>query len=248
MEFVDRVAVVTGGAKGIGRSITYHLALEGAFVVIADIDIESATKNADEMNEEGLKVSAVWVDMGDPESIKKMVQKIIFDYDRIDILVNNAGILHSTPIEDITVDEWDNIMNINLRGAFFATKEVLGIMKAKRSGRIINISSLAGRMGGYANGVAYSASKAGLIGLTQAMARRVAEYGITINAVAPGTTEGEMIRQFSDEKKEMLIKTIPLKRFGKPENIAKTVVFLASDAADYITGAVIDINGGIYMG
>ena len=248
MEFDDRVAIVTGGAKGIGRSIAYHLAIEGASVVIADIDLQLAAKSADEMNEKGLRISAMQVDMRDPESIKKMVQKVLSEHDRIDILVNNAGILHSTPIEDITVDEWDNIMNINLRGAFFASKEVLETMKAKRSGRIINISSLAGRMGGYANGVAYSASKAGLIGLTQAMARRVAEYGITINAVAPGTTEGEMIRQFSDEKKEMLMQTIPLKRFGKPENIARTVVFLASDAADYITGAVIDINGGIYMG
>ena len=248
MEFDDRVAIVTGGAKGIGRSIAYHLAIEGASVVIADIDLQLAAKSSDEMNEKGLRISAMQVDMRDPESIKKMVQKVLSEHDRIDILVNNAGILHSTPIEDITVDEWDNIMNINLRGAFFASKEVLETMKANRSGRIINISSLAGRMGGYANGVAYSASKAGLIGLTQAMARRVAEYGITINAVAPGTTEGEMIRQFSDEKKEMLMQTIPLKRFGKPENIARTVVFLASDAADYITGAVIDINGGIYMG
>jgi 3-oxoacyl-[acyl-carrier protein] reductase len=248
MELEDRIAIVTGGAKGIGRSIACLLAQEGAKVVIADIDLERASKTSDEINKKGLHAYPVWVDVSDPESIKKMVEKIVSEYNRVDILVNNAGILHSTPIEDITVDEWDDMMDINLRGAFFASKEVLSGMKERRSGRIINISSLAGRMGGYANGVAYSASKAGLIGLTQAMARRVAEYGITINAVAPGTTEGEMIKKLPDEKIEMLKQTIPMKRFGKPENIAKTVAFLASDAADYITGAVIDINGGIYMG
>ncbi len=248
MELADRVAVVTGGARGIGRSIACHMAEEGAKVVIADIDLEKASETAEGINKKGLKAFPAWVDVADPVSIKKMVDKVIAEYERIDILVNNAGILHSTPIEDITVKEWDDMMNINLRGAFFASKEVLAVMKERRSGRIINISSLAGRMGGYANGVAYSASKAGLIGLTQAMARRVAEYGITINAVAPGTTEGEMIKKLPDEKIEMLKQAIPMKRFGKPDDIARTVVFLASDAADYITGAVIDINGGIYMG
>ena len=248
MDLEDRVAIVTGGAKGIGRSIACLLAEEGAKVVIADIDLERASESSDDINKKGLHAYPIRVDVADPESIKKMVKKVVSEYNRVDILVNNAGILHSTPIEDITVDEWDDMMNINLRGAFFASKEVLSVMKERRSGRIINISSLAGRMGGYANGVAYSASKAGLIGLTQAMARRVAEYGITINAVAPGTTEGEMIKKLPDEKIEMLKQAIPMKRFGKPENIAKTVAFLASDAADYITGAVIDINGGIYMG
>ena len=138
-------------------------------------------------------------------------------------------------------------MAVNLKSVFFSIQQALPFMKAKKGGRIISISSLAGRMGGYANGVAYSASKAGIIGLTRAVARRVADFGITVNALAPGTTETDMIKGLSPEKIDMLKQTIPLRRLGRPDNVSELVAFLCTEAADFITGAVIDVNGGIYM-
>lgn len=248
MDIKGRVAIVTGAGQGIGRAIALTLAQKGASVAIADINDVTAAKVAGEIETAGGKAVPVKTDVSKIDDIKWMVEKTVREFGTVDILVNNAGILHSTPIEDITEEEWDKMMAVNLKSMFFASQQVLKYMKTKKSGRIINISSLAGRMGGYANGVVYSASKAGIIGLTMAVARRVAEFNITVNAVAPGTTETDIIKQFSGEKLEALKQTIPLKRLGKPENIAEVVAFLASDAADFITGAVIDVNGGMFMG
>lgn len=178
-----------------------------------------------------------------------MVQAVIDKYGKVDILVNNAGIPHSTAIEDITEQEWDRIMAVNLKSVFFTSQQVLPYMKKNGYGRIINISSLAGRMGGYANGLGYSASKAaGMIGLTYGMARRIAETGITVNAVAPGLTSTDIIKQFTSEKIRELESIVPMKKLGKPKNIADVVVFLASEEAEFITGTVIDVNRGIFMG
>lgn len=248
MDFEGRVAIVTGAGQGIGRAIALTLAQKGASVVIADVNDVTAAKVAGEIETAGGKAVPVKTDVSKVDDIKKLVERTVWEFGTVDILVNNAGILHSTPIEDITEEEWDKMMAVNLKSVFFASQQVLPYMKSKKNGRIINISSLAGRMGGYANGVGYSASKAGIIGLTMAIARRVGEYNITVNAVAPGTTETNIIKQFSDEKLEALKQTIPLKRLGKSENIAEAVAFLASDAAEFITGAVIDVNGGMFMG
>ena len=248
MSMTGKIAIVTGAGQGIGRAIALSLSQKGANLVIADINDVTAAEVVKEIQKAGGKAISVKTDVSKVDEIKRLVNKTVQEFETIDILVNNAGILHLTQIEDIVEEEWDRMMAVNLKSVFFMSQQVLPYMKAKKSGRIINISSLAGRMGGYTNGVGYSASKAGIIGLTMAFARRIAEYNITVNAVAQGTTESEIIRQISPENMEALKQTIPMKRLGKPENIAEVVAFLASDASEFITGAVIDVNGGIFMG
>ena len=248
MTMMGKVAIVSGAGQGIGRAIALSLSKNGANLAIADINDETASDVVKEIEATGGRAISVKTDVSKVDDIKNLVQKTVQEFGTVDILVNNAGILHATPIEDITEEEWDRMMAINLKSVFFMSQQVLPYMKAQKSGRIINISSLAGRMGGYANGLGYSASKAGIIGLTMGFARRVAEFNITVNAVAPGTTESEIIKKFSSESIETLRQTIPMKRLGKPENIADVVAFLASDASSFMTGAVIDVNGGLFMG
>ena len=243
-----RVAIVTGGAQGIGEAIVRALAEEGALVIAADINEAKASALAERLGREGKEVRSAAVDMGDVEAIRMMVSEVEAAHGRLDILVNNAGLLHATPIEEIDEGEWDRILSVNLKGAFFAIQAALAPMRRAGYGRIVNISSLAGRMGGYANGVAYSASKAGLIGLTYAVARRTAANGITCNAVAPGTTESDIISGFSREQLAGLVEKIPAGRLGKTEDTAALVAFLASEKAGFINGAVVDVNGGMFTG
>jgi len=248
MNLTGKIAIVTGAGRGLGRAIAHRLAEEGVIPVIADIDPGTAQKVQGELASRSVKSIWVQVDVSDVAQVRSMVDRVIEEYGTIDILVNNAGIVHTTAIEDITEGEWDRLMAVNLKSVFFASQKVLPYMKRKRTGRIINISSSAGRMGGYGNGVGYAASKAGIIGLTMSFARKVAEFNITVNAVAPGTTETEMIQALSDDTKRMLKELIPMKRLGTPKNVADVVAFLASEGADFITGAVIDVNGGLFMG
>jgi len=242
-----RSAVVTGAAQGLGRAIAEALAERGASVLLADINLPAVEAAAADIRSRGGRAEALACDVSRVDDIRLMTSKAVTDFGGLDILVNNAGILHKTAIEDITEEEWDRIMAVNLKSVFFGIQQALPHMKKRGWGRIISISSLAGRMGGYANGVAYSASKAGIIGLTRAVARRVAESGITVNAVAPGTTETDIIKGLSADQVAMLRETIPMKRLGRADNVAETVAFLCGEGADYITGAVIDVNGGIYM-
>lgn len=242
-----KVAVVTGAGQGLGKAIAESLAQKGACVVLADIQFDKVKQVAAVIARAGGKALPLEADVSKVADIRRMVQATVDGFGGLDILVNNAGILHQTAIEDITEEEWDRIMAVNLKSVFFSIQQALPFMKVKKGGRIISISSLAGRMGGYANGVAYSASKAGIIGLTRAVARRVADFGITVNALAPGTTETDIIKGLSPGQIDMLKQTIPLKRLGRPDNVSELVAFLCSEAADFITGAVIDVNGGIYM-
>ncbi|MBN1671960.1 MAG: 3-oxoacyl-ACP reductase FabG [Kiritimatiellae bacterium] len=242
------IAIVTGAGQGIGRAIAFALAKDGVVPVVADLNSDTAHAVAAKLAAAGVDALGIAVDVSDVAAVDRMVQRVADKYGTVHILVNNAGILHATPIEDIREEEWDQIMAVNLKSVFFCSQKVLPHMKRNGKGRIINISSLAGRMGGYKNGLAYSASKAGIIGLTMGFARRVAMHGITVNAVAPGTTESDIIRPFSDDKIAELRSRVPLGRLGKPEDIAELVRFLASDAAGFITGAVIDVNGGMFMG
>jgi 3-oxoacyl-[acyl-carrier protein] reductase len=242
-----KVALVTGAGQGLGKAIAESLAQKGACVALADIQSDKVRLVAAAIAQAGGKALSVEADVSKVADIRRMVRAAVDGFGGLDILVNNAGILHQTPIEDITEEEWDRIMAVNLKSVFFSIQQALPFMKEKKGGRIISISSLAGRMGGYANGVAYSASKAGIIGLTRAVARRVADFGITVNALAPGTTETDIIKGLSPGQIDMLKQTIPLKRLGRPDNVSELVAFLCSEAADFITGAVIDVNGGIYM-
>lgn len=244
----NRVAVVTGGAQGIGFSISKRLAEEGCKVVIADLNEETGMSAAETIIADGGSSLFLRADVSEVDSIQNLVNAVMKNFGAIHILINNAGLLQTTALEDVTVSEWDKIMNVNLRGVFFACQKVIPHMMSDKYGRIINVSSLAGRMGGVSTGLAYTASKAGIIGLTRGLALRTAEYNITVNAVAPATTESPMTRQFSQDELSRLQNMIPLKRFGKPEEIAAAVAFLASDEAGFITGAVLDINGGLYMG
>jgi 3-oxoacyl-[acyl-carrier protein] reductase len=248
MEHKRRIAIVTGGARGIGRAIAMAFAAKGIGSVIADIDLDTAEKTAAEVRELGVEAVAIKVDMSKNEEIVRLVDETLKRFGRLDILVNNAGILSNTPYDQITETEWDCVLDINLKGVLFATREALRPMQAQGWGRVISISSLAGRSGGVSVGPAYVASKAALIGLTRHLARKVARNGITVNAVAPGTTETDIIKGFSEEQMVAINESIPVGRLGKPEEIAETVAFLTSDHAAFITGAVIDINGGMYMG
>lgn len=248
MEEKRRVAVVTGGARGIGRAIVKALTERGIVCVIADIDLEAAEKAVREVSNAGGEAIAIKTDLSRIDQLVKLSSQITERFGRLDILVNNAGVLSNTPYDEITEVEWDRVLDINLKGVLFASSEALKPMRARGWGRIINISSLAGRSGGVSVGPAYVASKAALIGLTRHLAKKVARDGVTVNAVAPGTTETDIIKGFNAEQMAAINDAIPVGRLGQPDEIAQTVAFLASDSAAFITGAVIDVNGGMYMG
>ena len=243
-----KVAIVTGAAQGIGRETAAQLAKIGFITVIVDVNENAGREAAEVIGKFRREVLFIHTDLSRVEGIQSMVDQVAGKFGRIDVLVNNAGILHTTAVEEITLEEWDRIVRVNLTAPFFACQKVLPYMKRSEYGRIVNIASLAGRMGGIATGLAYSASKAGLIGLTRGMALRLAPFNITVNAVAPSSTEGPMIRQLTDQQLVEVKNRIPLGRLAKPAEVAAAVVFLASAEASYITGAVVDVNGGIYMG
>ena len=243
-----RVAVVTGAAKGIGKAIAAAFVQKGMAVVIADLDQAGAVAAAAEFNANGGEALALQVDIAKKADVERLVAQTLSRFGRLDVLVNNAGILSSTPYDTVTEDEWDKVMSVNLRGNFFASSAALRPMVEQGWGRVIFISSLSGRSGGVSAGPAYVASKAALIGIARHLAKKVARDGVTVNVVAPGTTETDILRMYSSEEIAAQKEAILMGRLGKPEEIAETVAFLASDAAAFITGAVIDVNGGMYMG
>lgn len=248
METKNRVAIVTGAAKGIGRAIAVAFAERGIIPVIADIDEDGARLAVEEIRQKGMEAMAYKVDVASVAGIAQMVRETVNKFGRVDILVNNAGVLSKASIEELDETEWDRVMNINVKSAVFASQQVLKYMTEQGWGRIINISSMAGRMGGFSTGCAYSASKAALIGLTMCIARKVAGKNITVNAIAPGTTRTDLAKGFTPEELRKLEQSVLVGRLGEPEDIAQTAVFLASDAASFITGTVIDVNGGTFMG
>jgi len=248
MSFTGKTAIVTGGAKGIGRGCVDFLAKNGANVVIADVNEEMAKIAEIELKKCGLNVKAIRVDVRSVDDIEAMVGAAVDSFGTLDILINNAGILHLTEIEDITEEEWNNIMEVNLKSVFFTTQKVLPYMKAKRYGKIMNLSSLAGRNGGIVNGIAYSATKAGIIGLTRGFAARLAKYHINVNAVAPGSTDTGILDRLNEKEVAELVAKIPIGRYGTVHEIVSAIMFLCSDDASYITGAVLDVNGGMYFG
>ncbi len=248
MLFDGEVAIVTGGARGIGEEIAREFAREGAIPVIFDIDDQLGNQVVSDIIKEGKEALFVHCDVSNVSNLETAVKVVEEKYNQINILVNNAGILHSTKVEDITEGEWDKMMSINLKSVFFAIQKVLPAFEKAKGGKVVNISSLAGRMGGFANGLGYTATKAAMIGLTYGFARRLADRNINVNAIAPGPTETEILKAFTEEKKEELRHTIPLKKLGETRDIANAVVFLASEKAKFITGAVLDVNGGMFMG
>ena len=246
LKLTGKVALVTGAAQGIGRAIGLLLARNGADIVVSDINFEKAEETAKEIRAIGPKAMALKVDVSNLSDVERMVEGILEKLAKIDILVNNAGITRDKLILRMTEEDWDAVLGVNLKGTFNCTKAVIRHMTKQRSGKIVNIASVVGEMGnaGQAN---YSASKAGVIGLTKTIAREYAQRGINVNAIAPGYIETPMTEALPGKAKEELKKLIPMERLGKPEDVAEAVLFLVSEESNYITGQVLNVNGGIYM-
>lgn len=244
MRFSNRVAIVTGAARGIGKAIATRLSAEGAAVVIADVDRRVAEVAAKELEALGRKVMVSVVDVSDPAQIAAMVQSVLQRLSRIDILVNNAAILGDViPIRETSDAEWHRVMAVNLHGVFYCSRAVLPVMLSRKYGRIVSLASVAGKEGN-ANMAAYSVSKAGVIALTKSLAKEHAQDGITVNCVTPALTETDMIKAYAPEQRALLASKVPMGRLATPPEIAAVVCFLASEDASFVTGAVYDASGG----
>lgn len=242
----NRTALITGASRGIGRACALALSEAGARVALAARNIEALNQLAEEIRAKGREAYAVALDLANPDSIKEAAASAVKQFGPIDILVNNAGITKDGLSMRMKKDDWESVLTTNLTGAFLMTQQVMPSMMRERWGRIINISSITGETGnaGQSN---YVASKAGLIGLTKSLAQELGSRGITVNAIAPGFIETDMTQGLSQEIKDKMLAAIPLKRFGKAEDVAAAVRFLASEEAAYITGATLDVNGGLAM-
>ena len=242
-----RIAIITGAARGIGKIIAETLAKRGADIIIADLRAEQAAATAQEIAAAtGRKTLALSVDVSKTESARELVEKAIAEFGRVDILVNNAGVTRDNLIMRMEEADWDLVIDINLKGAWNCSKAVIRQMMKQRYGRIVSIASVSG-LAGQAGQTNYSASKAGLVGMTKALAREVGSRQITVNAVAPGFIPTALTQDLPADLKEASLKMIPLGRWGTPEEIAYAVAFLASDEAAYITGHVLSVDGGMVM-
>jgi 3-oxoacyl-[acyl-carrier protein] reductase len=246
MNLSNRVAIVTGSGQGIGREIALLLAERGASVVIGDVNEATAKAVAAEIESKNVKSIAVTANVTVSAEVNKLVEQTLSSFGHVDILVNNAGITKDNLLMRMSEADWDLVLSINLKGAFLCTQAVIRHMMKQRWGRIVNIASVVGVIGnaGQAN---YSASKAGLIGLTKSTAREVASRGITVNAVAPGFIDTGMTQKLTENVKQEFLKQIPVGYFGLPKDVANAVAFLASEEAHYITGQVLNVNGGLAM-
>jgi 3-oxoacyl-[acyl-carrier protein] reductase len=237
-----KIAVVTGGARGIGKASARLLAEAGATAVITDINMEGARASAQEFVSAGLQAGAFHLDVSSEASVKETLARVYETYKSIDILVNNAGILEPASIPEMTQEKWDRMLAINLRGMQFCSQHALAYMTKKTGGKIVNIASQAGQLGGFLAGVHYTAAKGGIIAASKAYARYCAQFQINVNCICPGFMLTDMTLERNDDPN-----LVPLKRLGTALDVAKAVYFLATDLSDYITGATIDINGGFYL-
>jgi len=246
MDFKGQVALVTGSARGIGRAIAEALACKGVALAIADVNLDEAKTASTDMAKYGIKTMALRLDVANSREVIAAFEEILKEFGRLDILVNNAGITRDSLLLRMKEEDWDAVIDVNLKGVFLCAKEAVKAMAKQRYGRIVNIASVVAFMGnpGQAN---YSASKAGIVGLTKTLAKEYASRGITANAVAPGFITTAMTDALPENVKEEMKKAIPMARFGTIEDVANAVVFLASPSSGYITGHVVHVNGGMYM-
>ena len=243
----DKVAVVTGGSRGIGEAICVYLARADANVVVADIDLDSAAKVAERLRSDHSKAISVKTDVSKSDDVRLLIEKTLQEFGRIDIMVNNAGVDSGVGVENMSKEEWDRVMDINLWGVFLGCKHASEPMKRQKRGKVVNVSSLSAKTGGVFSGMNYSASKAGVWALTKSFAKLLAPYGINVNAICPGQVDTPMFRKLTEEQIATLMRAIPLGRVGLPQDIAGAALFLASDLSDFVTGIALDINGGELM-
>ncbi|MFC1704552.1 3-oxoacyl-[acyl-carrier-protein] reductase [Candidatus Omnitrophota bacterium] len=246
MKLKDKVALITGSARGIGKEIASQFAKEGAAVIISDINAEMAAETSKELASSGAATDSFAVDVTKLSSVEEMINKILDKFKRIDILVNNAGITKDNLLLRMKEEDWDAVLAVNLKGVFNCTKAVSRVMLKQQQGKIVNIASIIGIMGnpGQAN---YAASKAGIIGFTKSIAKELASRNISVNAIAPGYIQTEMTKKLTDEQRNKMLTWIPLARLGNPSDVAGASVFLASSDSDYITGQTIVVDGGMAM-
>jgi NAD(P)-dependent dehydrogenase (short-subunit alcohol dehydrogenase family) len=238
-----KAAIVTGAAGGIGLACSRAFVGEGANVVVADLDGAAAEAVAGEL---GATCVGIGVDVAIADDARRLVETAVSTFDRLDVLVTCAGVFHATPFDEITVDEWDGVQAVNLKGTFLVAQAALRVMIPRRTGRIVTVASLAGQTGGIGAGASYAASKAGVVALTKSIARFAGPHGINANCVNPGLIETPMLDGWPQEALERTVAATPLGRMGTPEEVADTVVWLASDRASFIHGAHVDVNGGLY--
>ena len=243
----NRVAIVTGAGRGIGAATARRLAQEGAKVVVSDIDADVGQSVADAIRSAGGTAEFLRCDVSKPAEDEQLVRDVVATFGQLDVLVNNAAIAPRIPIEDMTEEWFDRIVNVNLKSVFFLTRAAAEAMKPKRYGRIICLSSTGGRIGGVINATVYGSTKAGILAMTKSFARHYAPHGILVNAVAPGAVDTRLMSNMGKEALQGVTESGPLKRLANPAEIASVIAFLASDQSSWVTGSTVDVNGGTLM-